>query len=100
MRRPLVLLAVVLALAGCGLTRRFGFGGGEDREERPRPTPIDVNTAPLRKVERLPGVTPSMAKRIVENRPYADRNQLVEKGVLTERELDRIHDYIEIPDAR
>jgi competence protein ComEA len=96
-RRRVVLLALVVALAGCGL---FGRGSGDDFEEPPRPAPIDLNKASLRKIEGLPGVTPSMAKRIVENRPYTDVRELVDKGVLNEREADRIRDHVEIPNAR
>jgi competence protein ComEA len=95
-RRRLALLALVLSLAGCGLFRR----GGDDADERARPVAIDLNTASLRKIEALPGITPSMAKRIVEGRPYGDTDALVEKGILTERELERIRDHVEVPEAR
>ena len=73
---------------------------GVPEENIARVMAIDPNTASLRKIEALPGITPSMAKRIVEGRPYTDANQLVEKGILTERELDRIQDHITVPDAR
>lgn len=97
MLRPgmLLVLALAVPLASCGLYRRWRG----DSHERPRPVAIDLNTASLRKIEALPGITPSMAKRIVEGRPYRDRNDLVEKGILTEREVGRIHDYVEVPDA-
>jgi DNA uptake protein ComE-like DNA-binding protein len=58
------------------------------------PAPIDLNRASLRAVERLPGITPSMAARIVAGRPYDDLNALVERGILTAREADRIADQV------
>jgi hypothetical protein len=85
-RLVVVALAAVIALPACGLVRRWRTPG--------TPAPIDLNTASLRKVEKLPGVTPSMAKRIVEGRPYDDPQALVARGVLTEHELDRIRDRI------
>ena len=50
----------------------------------------------LGQVERLPGITPSMAKRIVEGRPYASPRDLVERSILTERELERILDHVTV----
>jgi len=91
MRRGLaVLLAVALALGGCGFFR------GAPRPE----TPLDLNTASVRRIERLPGITPSMARRIVESRPYTGLDDLVDRDVLTERELDRIADHATVGEDR
>ena len=79
-------LATLLAVTGCGLLHR----GHVDE----KPAPIELNSASLRKVEQLPGVTPSIARRIVEGRPYEDPHDLVERGILTERELGRILDRV------
>jgi hypothetical protein len=96
-RSRTVLLALVLVLAGCGLFRRGP--DADDGDERPRPVAIDLNTASLRKVEGLPGITPSMAKRIVEGRPYGAADELVGKNILTEREFERIRDHVTVPVA-
>jgi DNA uptake protein ComE-like DNA-binding protein len=75
------LIAVLLLVAACGLVQRG----------RPQSTgPLDVNTASLSDLEQLPGVTPSMARRIFEGRPYGTLDELVERGLLSERELDRV----------
>ncbi len=87
-RRPAAALAAALLLAGCSLVSR---GGGDEP-----PEPIDLNTAARRKVEQLPGVTPSMARRIVEGRPYRTLGDLVERGILTEREAARIEERVRI----
>ena len=111
-RRAAFLLSLVVGLGGCGWFRgKVGspFHGGlfhrkekserPERAERPRPVPIDINTASQRKVEALSGITPSMAKAIVAGRPYTSPRDLVDRGILTERELDRIEDEITVPDA-
>jgi competence protein ComEA len=86
-------LAAVLALSACGLLRGDGTAAA--------PKPLDLNAAPLRKIEALPGITPSMARRIVDGRPYAEPRDLVERGILTERELKRIADRVRVgPDER
>jgi hypothetical protein len=81
-----VLLAGMLSAAACS-----ALGRGGDRNG---PLAMDLNTAPVHRIETLPGVTPSMARRIVEGRPYASPDELVERGILTERELGRVHDQI------
>jgi DNA uptake protein ComE-like DNA-binding protein len=73
------------------------------RDRAPKPIVIesvDLNTGSQRKIERLPGITPSMAKRIVEGRPYANPHDLVERDILTERELDRILDHVTVEKPR
>ena len=54
--RGAVLVAAIV-LSACGLFRRH--------ESTTTPAPIDLNRASVRKVEELPGITPSMAARIV-----------------------------------
>jgi len=79
-----IVLAAAVAVPACGLF-----------SHRPSaPTAIDLNRASLRKVERLPGITPSMAQRIVDGRPYDEPRDLVARGILTEREFDRIADLV------
>jgi hypothetical protein len=84
-----LVLVTSMALPGCHFLHR-----GHDAPERP--PAVDLNAASLRRVEELPGVTPSMARRIVEGRPYGDPHELVERGILTERELDRILDRVTV----
>jgi DNA uptake protein ComE-like DNA-binding protein len=83
-------LALLLVCTACGMLRRT---------TGPSEAPLDLNAAPVRQVEKLPGITPSMARRIVEGRPYGDASELVRRGILTERELERIMDDVEVKGA-
>lgn len=83
-----VALAATLLFPACGLFRR------EHAATKRAPAPIDLNGAALRKIEKLPGVTPSMARRIVEGRPYDEPYDLVTRGILTEHEFGRIADRV------
>jgi DNA uptake protein ComE-like DNA-binding protein len=85
---PATVVAVSLLSPACSLLRRH------DASEVV--APIDLNTASRRQVEKLPGVTPSMAGRIVEGRPYRDPYELVERGILTEREFKRVADRVTV----
>ena len=85
-RLAVLVLAAALVTPGCSLFQR--------RHAPDAPAPIDLNRASLRKLEKLPGITPSMARRIVEGRPYEEPHDLVTRGILTERELERILDRV------
>jgi competence protein ComEA len=94
LRAALVAASLALVLcgaAGCRLLRRQPPGSG---------AALDLNRAPLRQIERLRGITPSMAKKIVEGRPYRRPEDLVERGILTEHELDRIRDAVTVSESR
>ncbi|HSV07518.1 MAG TPA: helix-hairpin-helix domain-containing protein [Candidatus Binatus sp.] len=79
------LLAAALALSACRFLHREGSR---------QPSRIDLNTAAASAVERLPGITPSMARQIVAGRPYGDPRELVDRNILTEHEFERIEDLI------
>jgi hypothetical protein len=86
---PALFLAAVVLVGACGL---LGRGGKRALASGP----LDVNTAPLSDIEQLPGVTPSMARRIYEGRPYTHLDELVERGLLSQRELERVRKKITI----
>lgn len=51
---------------------------------------VNVNAASSATLETLPGVTPVVARRIAENRPYNSTYDLVRKRVVSEAEYNRI----------
>lgn len=55
---------------------------------------VNVNAAPESELVELPGIGHRDARRIVDGRPYADKHELVAKGVLSESEYARIRDRI------
>jgi hypothetical protein len=81
-------LAATLVASACGLVR--------PGEGKPPAGPLDVNTASLSEIEQLPGVTPSMAQRIFEGRPYGSLDELVDRGLLSQRELDRVKGKVRV----
>lgn len=85
------LLVAGLTLAGCGWLRGVRGGG---------PAPIDLNLASIRRIERLPGITPSLAGAIVKSRPYGEPRDLVDRGILTQRELDRLEGLVTVETGR
>ncbi len=83
---PRAAVAVALFLAACGVFHRGSHA----------PPVLDLNSASRKRIETLPGITPSIAGRIVDGRPYESPSDLVSRGILTERELERIEDQVTV----
>ena len=54
---------------------------------------IDINTAPLVDIQRVV-LNDLLAKTIVDNRPYANKRQLVTRRLMTAEDYDKIKDRI------
>lgn len=48
------------------------------------PKLVNINSAPARKLQGLPGISAETARRIVAGRPYGSKAQLVTRGALDE----------------
>jgi DNA uptake protein ComE-like DNA-binding protein len=94
--------AAVLALAGCSARaeRRAHekyhevFGGAPEGRQ------LDLNSASQKELAGLPGITDEDAARIVANRPYGSKRDLLRKSVLGERKYEQIQDYVYVGEAR
>jgi DNA uptake protein ComE-like DNA-binding protein len=59
-----------------------------------RKGPLDINAASATQLQTLPGMTPELAGRIVEHRPYTSTRDLVRKRILSSAEFDRVKGQI------
>jgi competence protein ComEA len=64
------------------------------REGWSRDKPLDINHASKAQLESLPGINEATADRIIANRPYAKRDDLLSRGILTRREYERISEQL------
>ncbi|HEY2466925.1 MAG TPA: helix-hairpin-helix domain-containing protein [Terracidiphilus sp.] len=55
---------------------------------------VDINSATIRQLMKVPGMTRTWAARIIRFRPYRAKNDLLERGIVTSQVYDRIKDYI------
>ena len=55
---------------------------------------IDVNTATADQLKAFPGIGDAYSARIIAGRPYANKGQLVSKGVLPQATYNKIKDQI------
>ena len=48
-----------------------------------RKGPLDINAASATELQTLPGVTPELAGKIVEHRPYSSTRDVVRRGIVS-----------------
>jgi DNA uptake protein ComE-like DNA-binding protein len=57
---------------------------------------VDLNSATRKQLDSLPGLTKDDAEKIVKNRPYSKKRDLVDRGVLDEKKFNAIRDEVEV----
>jgi competence protein ComEA len=60
----------------------------------PLEEPVDINTATLQQLIKVPGMTRTWAARIIRFRPYRGKNELLDRGIVSAEVYARIKDHI------
>jgi DNA uptake protein ComE-like DNA-binding protein len=55
---------------------------------------IDINTATIDELLKVPGMTRTWAARIIRYRPYRAKNDLLDRGIVSSQVYDRIKNDI------
>ena len=55
---------------------------------------VDLNSASAEELQKLPGIGEALSKKIVENRPYKRKDELVQKKVIPAPTYDKIKDHV------
>jgi DNA uptake protein ComE-like DNA-binding protein len=55
---------------------------------------VDINSASLAELDKLPGVGPARAKAIIANRPYGGKDNLIQRKIIPVNVYNQIRDKI------
>jgi competence protein ComEA len=98
----LVALLVALAFAlGAGTTTAWAQPPKDPPKPQPKAPatkkePLDINSASADELKAVKGIGEADAKKIIENRPYRTKDELVEKKVLSKATYDKIKNQIQV----
>jgi DNA uptake protein ComE-like DNA-binding protein len=60
----------------------------------PAPALMDINSATAAELKTLPGIGDAYSAKIIAGRPYAQKTQLLSKGILPKATYDKIQGMI------
>lgn len=93
-------ISIVFALSLLGAPSAFAQAAkpaakpAETKAADKKPELIDINSASAEELQKIKGIGDAYAKKIIENRPYKGKDELVSKNVIPQGTYDKIKNQI------
>jgi DNA uptake protein ComE-like DNA-binding protein len=87
-----VVLGAVAEVPAAGTTTKSPPAAAPSAETTK--APLDVNSASVEELQTLPGIGDAYAKKIIDNRPYQRKDEIVRKAGVPQATYDKIKDRI------
>ena len=102
MKRILIAYASIVLVAGCLSATACAESGKNQATKNTtqqaadaKPVELlDINTASKEDLEKLPGIGPAYAQKIISGRPYARKDELVTRKIVPQATYDKVRDKI------
>ena len=94
MSRLLAILVLLLVFTGGALAQTKDPAKAPAPAESAKHALVDINSASADELQAIPGIGDAYAKKIVDNRPYKRKDELVKKKVVPQATYDKIKDHI------
>jgi len=75
-------------------TKEKSAAKAESKKSTEKKALVDINSAPADELQSLKGIGDAYSKKIVENRPYKRKDELVKKKIIPQATYDDIKDQI------
>ena len=101
MMRKRAIAGLLVLLMGAFLAPGAGLAQGKDSGKKAVPPVstskaqlIDINSATKQELMTLPGIGDAYSQKIIDNRPYRGKNDLVRKNIIPQATYDKISGQI------
>ena len=94
MSRLLAILVILLVVAGGAMAQTKDAAKAPAKAESAKQQLVDINSASADDLKGVAGIGDAYSKKIIDNRPYKRKDELVKKKVVPQATYDKIKDHI------